>query len=240
MAAGCKFHFILFQNFIATILVCFSFRFLLLLTYDLPGNNHLNAILVLKVTEPVLHSDRANLAVSMFTHLAMRSASVFLALITDTGSASLDPLYKNIKQTDGQKCQTRFLFFQKTAIDVSPGTNSLLYLRSRWWAPPGMFTAMSDELKDLRTYTGESSQTQTESSDFAVYCRTVVWISYPSVCPWVQISIGENNVASSGEHWIQVESLLETKTLAERYENISHYFASEAVDISKPSQTKWI
>lgn len=71
--------------------------------------------------EPVLHSDRVNLVVSIFTHLAMRSASVFLALITDTGSASLDPLYINIKQTDGerQKCQTRFLVFQKTAIDVS-------------------------------------------------------------------------------------------------------------------------
>lgn len=37
-----------------------------------------------------------NLVLSIFTQCAIRSASVFLALITDTGSASLEPLQKTI------------------------------------------------------------------------------------------------------------------------------------------------
>lgn len=45
-------------------------------------------------------SDCPSLIFSIFTHCAMRSASVFLALITDTGSASLEPLQKKKKKSN--------------------------------------------------------------------------------------------------------------------------------------------
>lgn len=103
----------------------------------------------------------------------------------------------------------------------SVGINSLLYLRSRWWAPPEMLTAISDELKDFRTLTAETWMTQTENSDDIVYQSSSV--SYPSVCPWVQISIRENDVAGCGEGWAQGQSSLETKALMEKHETLRNF-----------------
>lgn len=44
-------------------------------------------------------SDARNLILSIFTHCAMSSASVFLALMTEAGSASLEPLQEEKEKT---------------------------------------------------------------------------------------------------------------------------------------------
>lgn len=48
-----------------------------------------------------------------------------------------------------------------------PYGNSLSYLRSRWWAPPEMFSATSDELRDFRTWRWE---TWLALGSLKVYC----------------------------------------------------------------------
>lgn len=132
----------------------------------------------------------------------MRSASVFLALITDTGSASLEPLH----ETTAEKGQVRFLLCEcrkrsRTAVQGPPAYCTsdpddgllqkcwrLLVMSSRTCAPKEQRT---DWLR-LKAVTSQFTEVSSRGL-----------ISYPSVRPWVQIPIGENNVAGCWEGWTQ-------------------------------------